>query len=84
LALICPVVIGTQWAPPGRCFPVTLDWPGRNIETSGQHDLRFIGDEVPEDDECHIEYFKSLTVKAVKQAEHRKTKDGDGIRLFVE
>jgi hypothetical protein len=57
-----------------------------DIETSGQFNMRFIGDQVPKKDEFHIEYFKSLGVKAIKRATHCKKEDVDDIciRLFVE
>jgi hypothetical protein len=54
------------------------------METVGEHDLRFIGDEVPKDDESHIEYFKSLAMKGIKQAPHFKRKDPDDIQQSAE
>jgi hypothetical protein len=54
------------------------------IETSGQYDLRFTGDEVPKEYEAHNEYFKRVAVKPVKHAARRREKDVDDAQLFVE
>jgi hypothetical protein len=84
-ALIYAVVISSQWDPPRRLFLVTLSWAlEEDMETPGQHDLTFIGDEVPKDDELHRQYFKRQTVNAINQAMHRKKKDVDDLRLSVE
>jgi hypothetical protein len=41
---------------------------GDDKEMSSQGNIRFHGNEVPKVEESHIEYCKSLTVEALKQA----------------
>jgi hypothetical protein len=54
-----------------------------DTQTSGQDGPRLTGEEVPKEDEAHIDYFKSLLVKVIKQATRRKKKDDNDIQLFV-
>jgi hypothetical protein len=73
--------MGTAGPRLSRDIELVLDG---DMETSGQCDLIFLGDEVPEDDESHIEDFKRERMKVIKHATHHNKKDVAGIRMLVE
>jgi hypothetical protein len=61
--------MGATWRPLPGNIALGLE---ECMETFGQYNLRFAGDEGLKDDESDIECFKSLAVRAVKQPGHHK------------
>jgi hypothetical protein len=59
-----------------------LDWAEGDMATSDPDSLKCIEDEVPRDDEFHVEYIKSLAVMVTKEARHCKKKKAADFRLF--
>jgi hypothetical protein len=47
------------------------------LKAPGQHHWGLIRDEVPRDDESHIESIRNLAAKATKESRHRKKTDTD-------